>query len=138
MNRTDFHALSLLRQREARALLKAGYGAGAYYLAGYSVECALKACIAKQTRRHDFPDRKLAQKAHVHSLEQLLGLTGLNRDSRKAMDLNSELELNWALVKDWNETSRYESDISVQAARDLLSACTARKNGVLPWIHSRW
>jgi HEPN domain-containing protein len=32
-------------------LLEAGLYAGAYYLAGYAVECALKACIAKKTAR---------------------------------------------------------------------------------------
>ena len=31
----------------------------AYYMIGYCVECALKACIAKQIRRFDFPDKKL-------------------------------------------------------------------------------
>ena len=32
---------------DARALLAAGCWAGAYYLAGYALECALKACILK-------------------------------------------------------------------------------------------
>lgn len=32
---------------------------GAYYLSGYAVEWALKACIAKNVKRYDFPDRKM-------------------------------------------------------------------------------
>ena len=44
---------------------------GAYYLAGYAIECALKACIAKATRRYDFPDRKKVDASHTHDLREL-------------------------------------------------------------------
>jgi HEPN domain-containing protein len=46
MHRNDLMRLSRLRIREARVLLEAGEFPGAYYLAGYAVECALKACVA--------------------------------------------------------------------------------------------
>jgi len=39
-------------------LLRLGLFDGAYYLAGYAVECALKACIAKGTQRFEFPDKR--------------------------------------------------------------------------------
>ncbi|MGB7136749.1 MAG: HEPN domain-containing protein [Acidobacteriaceae bacterium] len=58
MNRKDLQSLANTRLREARVLFRAKEFSGAYYLAGYAVECALKACIAKQYRQHDFPDRK--------------------------------------------------------------------------------
>jgi HEPN domain-containing protein len=58
VDRRDFQQLSRIRAREAEALLKLGLSDGAYYLAGYAVECALKACIAKGTRRYEFPDKK--------------------------------------------------------------------------------
>jgi HEPN domain-containing protein len=58
MNRTEFQSLAEVRIREAKALLDAGLWDGAYYLAGYAVECALKACIAKRTRAEDFPPRE--------------------------------------------------------------------------------
>ena len=51
VDRKDLQELSKVRLREATALLNLGLFDGAYYLAGYSVECALKACIAKGTRR---------------------------------------------------------------------------------------
>ena len=35
------------RLREARALLGVRCWSGAYYLAGYAIECGLKACIIK-------------------------------------------------------------------------------------------
>jgi hypothetical protein len=47
MNRNDLQNLSRLREKEAKVLLDNGCFAGAYYLLGYAVECALKACIAK-------------------------------------------------------------------------------------------
>jgi HEPN domain-containing protein len=50
MNRADFHKLAEIRIKEARVLLDRKCYAGAYYLAGYAVECALKACIARKTQ----------------------------------------------------------------------------------------
>lgn len=49
VDRQDLQELSRVRLKEATALLKLGLFDGAYYLAGYAVECALKACIAKAT-----------------------------------------------------------------------------------------
>ena len=46
VNRWEFRELATLRLAEAKALLDAGLPDGAYYLAGYAVECGLKACIA--------------------------------------------------------------------------------------------
>jgi HEPN domain-containing protein len=53
MNRNYFRQLAELRLKEAKALLAAELPDGTYYLAGYAVECALKACIAKMTQQHD-------------------------------------------------------------------------------------
>src|SRR5690242_7885063 len=52
VNCTDFKKLAEIRMAEARTLLKARHYDGAYYLAGYAVECALKACIAKRTKKY--------------------------------------------------------------------------------------
>jgi HEPN domain-containing protein len=138
VNRTNFQQLSSLRRREASVLLAASEYAGAYYLAGYAVECALKACVAKQIQRHDFPDRKFVSDAYTHKLESLLKLAGLATDLGREMATNRALELNWAIVRDWNEESRYELGTTENGARDLYSACTARGHGVLPWIRTRW
>ena len=55
MNRADFRQLALCRLEEAEVLLRTRKFSGAYYLAGYAIECALKARLAKQTKRYDFP-----------------------------------------------------------------------------------
>ena len=111
---------------------------GAYYLAGYAVECALKACIAKQTQRHEFPKKSLANRAYTHDLGELLKLSGLEPEFKKEMKKNRALELNWAVVKDWKEQSRYETSVSRADANDLYSACVARKHGILSWIRKKW
>ena len=106
MNRQDFQHLSRLRAQDAKALLRAGNFSGAYYIACYSVECAIKAAIAKQTQRHDFPNKRLAQDSWSHDLKQLLQTAGVWSKLEKDMKANQNLALNWAVVKDWSEGSR--------------------------------
>jgi len=77
VDRGDFQGLSRARLKEARALLRLGLSDGAYYLAGYAVECALKACIAKGTRRFEFPDKKKVDSSHSHNLRELVKIAGL-------------------------------------------------------------
>jgi hypothetical protein len=72
VNRKELQILAQTRLAESKALLGAGLPDGAYYLAGYSVECALKACIAKTTQRHDFPDKKSVDASHTHNLRDLV------------------------------------------------------------------
>jgi hypothetical protein len=57
MNRNDFQQLADVRIDEALALLGQGKFDGAYYLAGYAVECGLKACIARLTSQDDYPPK---------------------------------------------------------------------------------
>ena len=70
MNRADFQTLSNRRVAEARVLLDAGEYTGSRYIMGYAIECALKACIAKNVKRFDFPPRESAS-LYVHKLEDL-------------------------------------------------------------------
>ncbi len=77
MERTELQAVSQLRVEEAEILLREGYYSGAYYLLGYAVECALKACIARRIIAHVIPDRRFIQAVYQHNLEQLFSLTDL-------------------------------------------------------------
>jgi HEPN domain-containing protein len=138
MNRSELQALAKIRRREAAELLKAKRYEGAYYLAGYSIECALKACIARQTQKHDFPDKDLASKGYVHNLEQLLRVAGLEPDLEHDMKTSKALGDNWLVVKDWKESSRYLAAIPATRARNLYSACTSKNSGILRWIQTRW
>ena len=137
MNRDDFQRLAKIRVQEARTLLDAGHYPGAYYLIGYAVECALKACVSKQVKRYDFPDKQFAKDAYTHVLVELMGLAGLRLDFEKDRKANTKLGDNWQVVKDWNESYRYDLGITIKQARDLYSACTGR-DGILSWIRKRW
>jgi hypothetical protein len=137
MNRIDLQKLSRLRLVEAKALLAAGHREGAYYLAGYAVECALKACIARTVRRYDFPDKKLVADSYTHDLGKLVRLAGLERELDEQSRADPAFAAKWAIVKDWSEESRYATDTANQAA-DLVAAITDRSNGVLRSIRSHW
>jgi len=56
-DRATFQKLAEARLAEATLLLASGLPSGAYYLAGYAIECALKAIIAAQFRASEIPDR---------------------------------------------------------------------------------
>ncbi|MBN1508449.1 MAG: HEPN domain-containing protein [Sedimentisphaerales bacterium] len=141
MNRDDFRNLAHERLEDARVLLERGRYAGAYYLAGYVVECGLKACIAKRTRQFDFPpDRAAISEIYVHNLAVLvksaqLGGTGgaLDVDSKR----DRELAMNWSVVQTWNEDSRYKMPTELDA-HDLFEAVSNSEHGVLQWISRHW
>jgi HEPN domain-containing protein len=137
MNRTDFQRLSEIRLRESKALLAAGFPDGAYYLAGYAVECALKACISKRTQLHDFPE-KGAQKYYSHDLGDLFGFADLRLELEQALAASPQMNANWIIVQNWSEESRYESGRTAQDARDLLRAIEDHTGGLLPWLRQRW
>jgi HEPN domain-containing protein len=136
LNRKDLQALSRVRLREARALLRLGFYDGAYYLAGYSVECALKACIAKQTKRYDFPDRDLTQ-AFTHALRQLLVKAGLERELKTKISADALFRVRWEKVLEWDVESRY--NVHRQEDADvLIRAISDRQHGVLTWLKRYW
>jgi HEPN domain-containing protein len=137
VDRTDFQVLSRVRLKEAKVLLAAGLYDGAYYLAGYAVECALKACIAKATRRHEFPDRVRVNASYTHDITELMVITELRGEARKRADRDPEFEKNWDTVRLWSEKSRYARK-SADAARELLKAITERDHGVFTWLRRCW
>ncbi|MFN2571351.1 MAG: DNA-binding protein [Gemmatimonadales bacterium] len=138
MNRVELQVLADIRVGDAALLLQGARYPGAYYVAGYAVECALKAAIAKQIREHDFPEKKLVNDSHTHDLERLLAISGLKPqfDIRVAGD--NAFAVNWTTVKDWNETTRYDGTIAEVKARDLFTAVTHQDHGVLPWLKTLW
>lgn len=110
MTRKDFQLLANLRAVEAGVLAHNGNEQGACYLAGLAIECALKACIAKRTRRHDFPpDRKTIEEVYSHELVKLAKLAKLNDRLDKDMKKRAALGTNWGVVKGWTVASRYQT-----------------------------
>lgn len=138
MNKTDLEQLVEIRISEARILLSSGCYPGAYYLAGYALECALKACIARQVKEFDFPNKQLAVASHSHNLPDLIGVAGLKQKLSQKEKEDAEFGLNWAVAKDWSESARYECGIEETRANDLYRAVTDSNSGVLVWLKRYW
>jgi hypothetical protein len=137
VTRKELQSLSRIRLREARALAKLGMSDGAYYLAGYCVECALKACIARATQRHELPDKKKVDASHTHSLRELLKVAGLAKASDQEGQRDAIFRDNWDTIFVWSERSRYGFN-DTKASRELMDAVAGRNHGVLRWIKQHW
>src|SRR5258708_24343248 len=75
---TDLEALAETRLQDAILLFREGRASSAYYLAGYAVELALKACVAKAFQPNAIPDKAFVNEIYTHSLEKLLSTAGLS------------------------------------------------------------
>jgi len=109
MDRAQLQQLAELRVQDAEALLTVSRWDAAYYLLGYAIECALKACVAKQFRLHEVPDKELVNSFYTHSFDRLLAISGVksNLEIRRKVD------------------TRYE-------------AVTNSATGILPWLKTQW
>ena len=137
VDRKDLQELSKIRLKEATALLQLGLSDGAYYLAGYAVECAIKACIAKDTKRGEFPDKKRVDSSYTHNLRELIKVAGLEEARVRRIRTDIEFRTNWEIIDGWSEQSRYQRH-SPESAQTLLDAIVQRRYGVISWIKLQW
>ena len=137
LNRLTLQELANIRFDEAKFLLDNGRYDGAYYLSGYVIELALKACIAKRIKEHDFPDKDIVKNSYTHQLSTLFNTALLWDLFEQDLKKNKQLELNWSIVKDWKEDSRYEKH-SKQKAEDMFSAVSDANTGVFEWVKQYW
>lgn len=140
MDTATWQDLAKLRLRDAKALLEAKRWSAAYYMSGYAIECALKACATKAIAKDPgliFRSRKFAERCWTHDIETLIEVAGL----RVALDQDAKadplLGASCAIVKDWNESARYEKKTKAQAEK-LYQAIVDSKHGVMPWIKTHW
>jgi HEPN domain-containing protein len=139
VNRAEAKLLTDAWVRYAAALLDAGHWHAAYYLAGYSVECGLKACVLLYIENSGiiFRDKKFVERCFTHDLAALVKAADLEIDLGVAIQASSQFEDHWLIVKDWNPDVRYQMR-SETDARELFRAITDNANGMLPWIKARW
>lgn len=139
MNRVELRQLAEDRALDAQVLLANGRWSGAYYLAGYAVECGLKAGVLVHIERTGiiFEDKKYAEKCWTHDLNDLMTFAGLQEALATDTGVNANLRDNWLSVRDWSELSRYQL-IPEAEARTLVDAVNHPTNGMLPWIRIRW
>ena len=138
MNRAELHRLTKDRLRDAKALLAVRRWSGAYYLSGYAVECALKACVIVYLMKSDeFPPRRFSEQCWTHDLTQLIGLARLQAAFDAALAADPVLKTHWGTVQEWDESSRYVRRTR-KKARLLYNAITDKKHGVLTWVRLHW
>ena len=135
MTRDEFKNIAEIRIREAQVLLDQSLYSGAYYLAGYALECAIKACLSKQILQHNIPEKKFINEIHTHDLQKLIRF-----DDELSASFNSaddDFITNWTIVKDWSEQSRYKT-YNENEAKELIEAIIKEEGGILSWIQQYW
>jgi len=142
VNRAELQQLAEDRLLDAQALLAARRWSGAYYVAGYAVECALKACVLHHVQKTGmiFRDRKYLRSLEdcwTHELDKLVGLAGLTVELGLAIAANPTLGGYWGIAKDWTETSRYQQRTETEA-RLLHEAIAHDPDEVLRWTRIHW
>jgi len=136
--RAEFQHLSGERLQEAEALLSLAKWGGAYYLAGYAVELALKACVIKRLMATDgFPPKDFSRDCYTHDLAKLIDLSGLTTNFTVARTADAELRKNWLVTRKWSEEMRYHLVAEVEA-RALFNAIADAAHGVLTWVRTHW
>jgi hypothetical protein len=137
--RTLLQQLAKLRLDEAKILARESQFSGAYYVAGYAIECALKARIAAQFRKDEIPDKNLVNKVYTHDLADLLRLAGLEAELETARQNDAEFDRRWSIVKNWTEQARYSLWTEDQAAAiiDGIDG-DGGTGGLFQWLSARW
>ena len=144
--------LDLAYQRLDEAVLLCEHGRydGAFYLAGYSVELALKARICNNIglpalfdEDKDNEINKISSVGEVrrflktHNLTTLLIISGLKAKFEKNKAREKEFANAGALLfNDWNEKTRYKhrGHADKKNVKKLISLLSDNTHGLLKWI----
>lgn len=137
MTRADLQKLADEKLSDAQVLFNAKSWSNAYYLAGYAVELAIKACIAKSFKADTVPDKDLVIKTYSHELPKLTGTAGLTAELQKQVQAIQDFRTAWGVVNEWSPEDRYRSN-GEQDAKELIQAISDATHGVLPWIKTHW
>ncbi len=129
-----------VRLREAEALFAAGLYDGSFYLCGYVVELALKACICKSLALAEYPDGEagVRQVFKTHDFWVLALFAGLRLPIEEKQSVSAEFAGNWSIVTGWQLDDRYAIRKSRQNAQAMLEVLRSDPEGVLPWLSQRW
>ena len=122
-----FHRAATERLEDARVLHAAGRDQAAIYLAGYSVECGLKALLVERTPAAGRPARLLTFRGvHAHDYRWLrvrLAAAGVFPGAAERTALDA--------VRFWSTSLRYDpSRGDVTAARGFIAAAAT----ILGWV----
>jgi hypothetical protein len=118
-------------------LFRAKRYSASYYLSGYAVELALKACISTLMQPNTIPDKAFINAIYVHKLDDLISTTGLRPQFNADIKSDPLFASYWPTVNNWNEDSRYQIWDSVSAA-NLIQAIGEPNHGVFRWVKKHW
>jgi HEPN domain-containing protein len=126
-----FYRCAFQRYEESQVLFEAGYTTGAVYLAGYGVECMLKALVLMSVPARGRPQTlKSFRGSKAHEYEWLRSLYLTNGGARFPPNITRH----FTLVSDWSTDLRY-SPHSVRAgeAEAFLEAAVS----IIRWADER-
>lgn len=135
--RRDLQRIAESKLEDALLLLKHKRFSNAYYLAGYSIEIGLKACIAKQITAEVIPDKNFVNAIYQHELGRLVGVAGLTSELKKKEQGSAAFSANWALVTRWEPEARYAATDPL-SAQLMIQAVIDQDAGVFAWIKTHW
>lgn len=105
--------------------------------------CDIKAC----KRINLFIARSALGISHIvealslfsHDLRKLIKFDEELNESFERLERENDPEftINWAIVKDWSEQSRYKMYDENQA-KELINAILNKNGGILPWVQQYW
>ena len=98
--KADLQKLAEEKLNDARTLLAAKSWSNAYYLAGYAVELAIKACIAKSFKADTIPDMERVKDTYQHKFPRLTGTAGLTVELQKREQARQDFAAAWGVVNE--------------------------------------
>ncbi|MGD0896912.1 MAG: hypothetical protein ABR915_03690 [Thermoguttaceae bacterium] len=150
MNQAQLREMAEERILDAAALIAGHRWNGAYYVAGYAVECALKSCLLARMVHTAwvFEEKWKSEDCRTHDFGQLVRLAGLKDELDAQLAASAAaaaaggppggtFAAHWGTVTQWKVSDRYESKTELEA-RSLYEAITNDPEGVLRWIRNYW
>jgi hypothetical protein len=126
-----YYRCAFQRQEDAQILLRADHGAGAVYLAGYAVECILKALVLISVPagiRAQTMQSFRGGKAHDYEWLRTMYLT--NGGARFPREITEQ----FTLVNDWSTDLRYTPrTVRYDEAAEFLAAAKT----IMDWADGR-
>jgi len=124
----DLRDLAEQRLEESKALVAAGHYSGAFYLAGYVAELALKAVLTRTLAAHEMPSQRDVQDAHTHDLKKLARQAGLSPEQ------DGNIRVDWNTVSsNWGPDDRYRTHTKTRS-KEMVDAAEE----VLQWLKQHW
>ncbi len=137
------------RLADAAVLVATDQPDTAFYLAGYAIECALKAAVCRTLDQDDFYQSDRTNKGNryvqdrvfrefkTHNYSDLLVLSGLSTKFERACLDDLQIDSAWSFIEQtrWSEQSRYELGTKTI---DIASAFTNAVELIVLWISKHW